>query len=79
MLVITVLGSEERRGLAGDMTVMTGELAGVMMMGRGAARGAALMPVSLWRGAGAMGANPDPCEGEQGRETGTEGITWAGG
>ena len=47
MLVITVLGSEERRGLAGDMTVMTGELAGVMMMGRGAARGAAHMPVSL--------------------------------
>ena len=67
MFVITVLGSEESRGLVGDIT---GELEGGMMIGRGAARGAALTPGSLWIGAGAMGANPDPCAGEQGRDTG---------
>ncbi len=57
MLVITVLVSEERRGLVGDITE---ELVGGMMMGRGAIRGAALAPGSLWIGAGAMGANPEP-------------------
>ena len=67
MLVITVLGSEESRGLVGDIT---GELEGGMMIGRGAARGAVLIPGSLWIGAGAIGANPDPCAGEQGRDTG---------
>ena len=67
MFVITELGSEESRGLVGDIT---GELKGGMMIGRGAARGAALTPGSLWIGAGAIGANPDPCAGEQGRDTG---------
>ena len=67
MFVITELGSEESRGLEGDIT---GELEGGIMIGRGAARGAALTPGSLWIGAGAIGANPDPCAGEQGRDTG---------
>lgn len=58
MLVITELGSEERRGLVGGD--ITEELVGGRMMGRGAARGAALAPGSLWMGAGAMGANPEP-------------------
>ena len=58
MLVITELGSEERRGLVGGD--ITEALAGAMMMGLGAARGAGLAPGSLCMGAGAMGANPVP-------------------